>query len=88
MSRVKCSFFIYIRAKGELNRPVNVMSISQTFIQGLSPSHLLLGHGNSRETPDRTLSMAHKTHTRTGTLTLTESLRGSLSNDDGGGNGN
>lgn len=63
------------------------------------PSHKLLlrvsllpicckGHGNSREIPDTTLSMAHETHTRTGTLTLTESLRGSLSNHDSDGNGN
>ena len=58
------------------------------FTQGLSPSHLLHGHGNSRETPDTTLSMAHKTHTRTGTLRQTESLRGSLSNHDSDGNGN
>ena len=62
MSRVKCMcflflFFFFIRAKGELNRPVNVMSISQTFFQGLSPSHLLQGHGNSREIPDTTLSI-------------------------------
>ena len=44
-------------------------------------------HGNSREIPDTTLSIAHKTHTRTGTLRLTESLRGSLSNHDSDGNG-
>ena len=81
-------FVLFIWAKGELNRPVNVMSISQTFTQGLSPSHLLQGHGNSREIPDTTLSMAHKTHTRTGTLRQTESLRGSLSNNDSDGKGN
>ena len=94
MSRVKCVcvfVFVFIRAKAELNRPVNVMSISQTFIQGLSPSHLLQGHGNSRVIPDTTLSMAHKTHTRTGTLRqierkLTRELK--ISNNDSDGNGN
>ena len=94
VSPVKCVcvfiiiIIIFIRAKGELNRPVNVMSISQTFTQGFSPSHLRQGHGNSREIPDTTLSMAHKTHIRTGTLRQTESLRGSLSNDVSDGNGN
>ena len=87
-----CVFvFVFVRAKAELNRPVNVMSISQTFTQGLSPSHLLQGHGNSRVIPDTTLSMAHKTHTRAGTLRQTErklTRELKISNNDSDGNGN
>ena len=80
--------FFFIRAKGELNRPVNVMSISQTLLRVSLLPICCKGTATQERPRTRRCQWLTKTHTRTGTLRQTESLRGSLSNNDSDGNGN